>query len=259
MKYLSVCSIFKNENAFLREWLDYHILAGVEHFYLACNDEDDTSAKEILSLYQDKITYCHLPGTHALQITHYTNVLNERKNDSRWIAFLDLDEFILPVEKDSIPAGLKEFEMYGGLILNMICFGASGLVDYPTSQTKQLTYRLPDHYGWPGHTWIKSIVNPKLAIRHRNNQPHGLDYIPGAFPVNTEHKVVWGHHTNPFISDKMRINHYYTRCEKWWKETKMVRGRADMPNAFNTYYWDTFLTVEEHATIKDTTIHKFQK
>ena len=30
--YVSVCAIFKNEGKYLREWIEYHLTAGVEHF-----------------------------------------------------------------------------------------------------------------------------------------------------------------------------------------------------------------------------------
>ena len=31
---LAVVAIFKDEAPYLKEWLDYHLAAGVEHFYL---------------------------------------------------------------------------------------------------------------------------------------------------------------------------------------------------------------------------------
>lgn len=251
MKYLSVCAVFKQETPFLKEWLDYHLSMGVEYFYLCCNDYEDAVAKEVLLPYMDKITYTHC-FEKAVQPKHYLNTLTQHRNDSRWIAFLDLDEFILPIEKN-IPDNLQEYEQYGGLVLNMICFGASGLKTGPTSQIQELIYRLPDYCGMPGHTYIKSIVNPKVTIKHQNDQPHGCLYEKGYFAVNTRHEIVYGHKTNPEVSNKMRINHYYTRSEEWWKNVKMKRGRADVLST-ETYAWDVFLTVEENSTILDTTI-----
>ena len=35
--FLAICAIFKNEGKFLKEWLNYYLLAGVEHFYLYNN------------------------------------------------------------------------------------------------------------------------------------------------------------------------------------------------------------------------------
>ena len=51
--FLSVCAIFKNEGRFLREWLNYYLLAGVDHFYLYNNFSDDDYAA-VLKPYVDK-------------------------------------------------------------------------------------------------------------------------------------------------------------------------------------------------------------
>ena len=37
MRYLALCCIVKDENMFLKEWLAYHALLGVEHFYIYDN------------------------------------------------------------------------------------------------------------------------------------------------------------------------------------------------------------------------------
>lgn len=42
---LAVCAIFKDEAAYLREWLDFHLLMGVEHFYLYDNGSSDQSGR----------------------------------------------------------------------------------------------------------------------------------------------------------------------------------------------------------------------
>ena len=39
--YLSVCAVFHNESKFLKEWIEYHLLVGVDHFYLYNNSSND--------------------------------------------------------------------------------------------------------------------------------------------------------------------------------------------------------------------------
>ncbi len=53
--YLSICAIFKNEAAYLGEWIEFHRLAGVEHFYLYNNLSDDNYFS-VLKYYIDKGT-----------------------------------------------------------------------------------------------------------------------------------------------------------------------------------------------------------
>ncbi|WP_369598480.1 glycosyltransferase family 2 protein, partial [uncultured Muribaculum sp.] len=38
---VSLCLIFKDEEPYLKEWIDYHILIGVDHFYLYNNNSSD--------------------------------------------------------------------------------------------------------------------------------------------------------------------------------------------------------------------------
>ena len=60
---LAVTAIFKNEGRYLKEWLDYHLFAGVEHFYLYNNDSSDNYA-EVLAPYIEKnlVTLTDVPG-----------------------------------------------------------------------------------------------------------------------------------------------------------------------------------------------------
>ena len=48
--YLSVCAIYKNEARYLAEWLEFHLLAGVEHFFLYDNNSTDDH-REVLAPY----------------------------------------------------------------------------------------------------------------------------------------------------------------------------------------------------------------
>ena len=48
--YLSVCAIYKNEARYLAEWIEFHLLAGVEHFFLYDNNSTDDH-REVLAPY----------------------------------------------------------------------------------------------------------------------------------------------------------------------------------------------------------------
>src|SRR5277367_3568367 len=48
--FLSLCSLFKDEAKFLKEWIEYHLLIGVDHFYLY-NLESSDSSKKVLREY----------------------------------------------------------------------------------------------------------------------------------------------------------------------------------------------------------------
>ena len=49
----AICLIFKDEAPFLQEWIEYHHLIGIEHFYLYNNNSTD-NYEEVLKPYIDK-------------------------------------------------------------------------------------------------------------------------------------------------------------------------------------------------------------
>jgi hypothetical protein len=42
--YLSISAVIKNDGAYLAEWIEYHLLVGVEKFHLVLNDNEDNSS-----------------------------------------------------------------------------------------------------------------------------------------------------------------------------------------------------------------------
>src|SRR5690348_2224989 len=47
---LSICSLFKNEAVHLKEWIEYHQMVGVDHFYLYDNGSKDRP-RDVLTPY----------------------------------------------------------------------------------------------------------------------------------------------------------------------------------------------------------------
>lgn len=95
MKYqVSLCLIFKNEAPFLKEWLDYHLTVGVNHFYLYNNNSDD-NYKEIVKPYVEKgiVTLIEWPYDHS-QFKAYKHCYDNFRSETNWLSFLDADEFL---------------------------------------------------------------------------------------------------------------------------------------------------------------------
>ena len=93
---LAVVAILKNEAPYLKEWLDYYLAAGVDHFYLYDNDSPDNQ-REIAEPYVKAgvVDYFSMPGK-AMQYIAYSDAVNKFKYQCRYMAFIDGDEFIYP-------------------------------------------------------------------------------------------------------------------------------------------------------------------
>ena len=93
---LAITAIFKDEAPYLKEWLDYHLLAGVEHFYVYNNNSSDDYEK-VLAPYVEKnlVTLTDFPGK-MMQMPAYEDAIEKYRFDCRYMAFIDIDEFVYP-------------------------------------------------------------------------------------------------------------------------------------------------------------------
>lgn len=69
---LSIATLFKYESDFLKEWIDYHLIKGIEHFYLYENNTvSDHKIAEILSPYISKGLVTHIMWPYPYHIYNY--------------------------------------------------------------------------------------------------------------------------------------------------------------------------------------------
>ena len=61
--YLAACTIFRDEDQFLREWLSFHICTGIEHFFLYVDRPSSSCFNDILRPFIDS-------GLVTLQAAH---------------------------------------------------------------------------------------------------------------------------------------------------------------------------------------------
>ena len=113
---LSICAVTQDEGRWLKEWIEYHLLVGVEHFWIYDNNSKDNSV-EILKPYVEKgiVELFDWPfPTHNhkayldMQYGAYNDVLNYAKGRTEWLALIDIDEFIVPVQEKTIPETLRQ-------------------------------------------------------------------------------------------------------------------------------------------------------
>lgn len=143
---LSVCALFKNEAKYLREWIEYHRVVGVDHFYLYDNGSTDRS-HYVLTPYirEGLVTLISWPdrvpadqegsAAHWALSTQMPAYENTAKyiglKDSSWLAFIDVDEYLVPVNSDTVSEVLHSYQDSPGLQLTADCFDASQIDIFP--------------------------------------------------------------------------------------------------------------------------------
>ena len=223
--YLSVVVIAKNEGPYFKEWLDWHISKGVEKFYVYDNESTDCTQEVLLPYIQDGIVdYTYFPG-YRKQLAAYDDCLKKHRYDTRWLAVIDMDEFIVPLKNKTIPEYLKDLEDSPVVEINWLCYGSSGQKEkLPGGVMERFKkHSIPDH---PLNKHVKSLLNPKRIYGMIGC--HEAARINGKAVDSNGNRVKTSWRDRIPIHDKIKINHYAVRSYEEFIEKK-GRGRASGP------------------------------
>ena len=227
---LSIVAVLKDEAPYLKEWLDYHLAAGVDHFFLYDNVNSEET-REVLKPYveDERVNYFSVPG-EDMTIPVYNDAARRFRFVTRYMAFVDVDEFIFPKTEQSIveivDEVLSQDERAAALAVNWQIFGSNGeeTADFSRGVLERFTRRAPsDWFELPtenslpfGNIHVRTIANPRY-IRSIVN-PHFAFYFEGKFAVNSAGGRVqfWG--SEPVLIDKIVINRYTKTREEFQKK-----------------------------------------
>ena len=207
MFYLGLCAIARDETPYLEEWVRFHAWLGAEHFILYDN-QSAVPIAETLAPYVEAglVTVVPAPGV-CPQRQAYEDCLSRFGPQHRWIGFLDLDEFAVPVLERDLRSLLSEYEPYAGLVANWVTYGSCGH-DAPPPGNVVENYPLacPDQ-----DCHVKCFVDPSRVSA--TDSPHYFLPEQGSHLVNENLLPVHGNHA-PHARDKIRINHYFYRSRQ---------------------------------------------
>jgi hypothetical protein len=203
---LAACLIFKNEADYLSEWLEFHRIVGVEKFFLYNNNSTD-HYQQVLTPYLKEgiVTLYDFPiSPPEAQKSAYTACLQTYRNHARWIAFIDIDEFLYPRAEESLLELLSGFEECPAVAVNWLMFSTSGHILKPDGLVTESYTRCQAG----GNRHVRLIVNPQETESFCN--AHEAIFRDGKCAVNELKQEVRGPKSPPSIS-KLCINHYWTR------------------------------------------------
>jgi hypothetical protein len=245
--YLSAAAIVKNETAYIAEWIEYHLLVGVQKFFIYDNESTD-NLREFLEPYikEGIAEYTFFPGKRQ-QVIVYNDIIQRYRSRTFWLAFIDIDEFLVPIEAETISEFLHDFEDIPGIEINQILYGSSR---HQTKTEGLVIERFKDHSSSDILTnrGVKSIVNPRYVCYMPT--AHVAEFFNGEYGVDSHHnKAVVSSLNREPIHDKIRINHYGSKSLEEFT-SRIDLGRASSPGK---------LRIEEfyrrdHNEIKNDTI-----
>jgi hypothetical protein len=220
----SVClvAILKDEEPFLDEWILYHRMLGIDHFYLY-DDNPLFPLKEFLLPYKDFVTVINWYGLgksiegRSNQVKAYTHALKNYAINYDWVVYIDGDEFIVLRKNRNLKDYLTGFKHVSSISLNWYLFGHNGYFDNPDGPiTSSLTRRMKVPYNE-----VKSLTRPKaisqIITPHFCKLKYGLR-------VDGNGKI-YNDYIYPGKVDTAHVNHYHCRSFQNWMN-RSNRGSA---------------------------------
>lgn len=205
----AICAIFKDEAPHLGEWLAFHRLMGVEHFFLYNNESSDEWQPVLAPYVAAGIAHVKdwtIPRP-ITQATAYEDCLKAVRTRVRWLACIDIDEFLFSPDGLSLPDAMAETKR-PGVCAAWRVYGTGGLRETPPGLViEHFRLRAREHH--PLSKLGKPIVDPRRTLIHIASA-HAFFHLRPGRP--------WRLQTSDSLQDSspapaLRINHYYTKSE----------------------------------------------
>ena len=187
---ICICAIGKNENLYIKEFVNYYEKLGYKHIYLYDNNDingerfEDVIQKEIEKGFVSIINYRGYRGKEQNpQFDAYENCYEKNNKNYTWISFFDIDEYL-----ELVPSNMKAKNFF-----NKEKFKLCEVIklNWPLYKTKESLY----YENAPLH---KRMVIPLIGIKENE---HIKLTVRGNLTPN-----YWSHTINPHTS----INNFNT-------------------------------------------------
>jgi hypothetical protein len=256
--YLAMCSMYKDHAGYLREWIEFHRVVGVECFFLYDNESSDDHEQVLAPYVERGIVEVHeWPTPPSVErgvpwaiIDAFDDCLRRHREDSRWIGFIDVDEFLFSPTGRTVADVMSGFEQFSGVEVSRLDFGPSGHRTKPPGPVIE-SYVQRRSYVSPKKDWehVKSVIDPARTDHAFN--AHGFFYTEGfAVRENGERALEKppGRRGFPKIS-LLRINHYITKSEEEYakKEAQWATAGVPWPDGDRAAFFNYLSTERDEA------------
>ena len=230
--YLSIVCIIKNEDDYLDEWLEFHRLMGVSHFFVYDNGCSQKTKKILMPYIRKKlvtyITFPHVAGSRTTstlstrrqpsdQHYAYGDCIRRFGKRTKWLMQLDLDEFVYPTGQSGIDTVADilahlEQQKYKGVEVFMWDFGSNWHKEKPSGLVIENYQRRTVH---PRRA-AKSVALTCSIKRLPYSNPHRFYYRRNLIELFRGIKIMRGKQS----SGLLRLNHYVTKSYTEYQRKK---------------------------------------
>lgn len=234
-----ICAIAKNENNYIKEWVDYHLNLKFDHIFLY--DNNDINGEKISDkINNENVSIIDYRGRKYAQPDAYTNCFNVNKSLYDWFLFIDIDEFLVLEKTNDIHDFLNDsiFENSNIIRLYWKHFDDNDLIKVENDNynvINRFTREIIHRHNCAGKSFINKnfvfTVKNKVTAHGVCDNSHAVNAL-GKECKNGEYLISYDNHP---IYKNAWINHYPTKTIEEYIKQKYFRGDVSTPKFNNKY------------------------
>lgn len=272
MKYrIALCCIAKNENSYIREWVEYYKKIGIDHIFIYDNNDidgehfDEVINDYINSKYVSIIDFRGKVKSNesdkdglCTQGVAYKDCLLKNWKNFDYICFFDCDEFLSIEGYKNFGAFLSDFSKYDGIKVQWRCYGDNNQIFY---ENKPVLERFKNNKNYKFNKRTKTILKCKdYSKKDLKFCAHGplnkdLNLVNLHKQLSTNPYMDPNNNGEPFDDLKVYLDHFYCKStdeffRRKFNKTSAVTGinktrNFDFNFLFKQYFESNVKTKEK--------------
>jgi hypothetical protein len=213
-----ICAVFKNEAHILEEWIKHYLNRGCDHLYLV-NDDSTDDFLDICLKYENSVTIYNneiftSKEKEGRRLAIYNKYFKPLLSESKWMAILDLSDFLYSPDTLVLPDIIEKYEDYSQIVIDCLIFGSNGLKSQPLSVVDEfIKCGLAKEEGSECNKRTIVKCAELIELKKYEQEVSGDTF----YIKNVE---------NGQISDLV-INNYCVQSLQWFLKVKAIRGSLD--------------------------------
>lgn len=234
-----IIAIAKKENNYIKEWISYHLNLGFDNI-IVC-DNNDTGDEKISDVINDnRVIILNYFNFKNIQPVAYTQCFLKYKDTYDWLAFIDIDEFIILDKKyDNNIKNFLSDNIFKNADIIRLCykfFTGGNKLDVENNDYSLMS-RFTEEFDTIEKTWGKSIIKNTIKyIPNTSFYGHGYAASKDNVAYSADGNICqngWIVVSKKPIYVNAWINHYPTKTIGEYVRQKYFRGG---PNNNNNKY-----------------------
>lgn len=222
----------RNEAKYLPEYLEFHILQGVDQFVF-WQDGDTDKTPEILEPYISAglAQYLTIPEDVHQKKNFWimSHCIDTWRDKTKWLHFHAVDERLFNPQGPTLVETLEAYDQpdISGVSTNWIQLHSGGQIEAtPGLLMERFTQGQTED---PWHH-VKTVIRPDRVLSHPIDTPHNFYPAPGYRMVNEKFETVNGPFNHGQYTTDTLCNVHYATMSKSEYEAKMNKGVLDGVN-----------------------------